>query len=87
MTLVLSSRQIVRHQIDVLLVPVSVQYYVVDQTLAQIKDIVVGQVAQIEDHQVREVLVVDPATRLEHSTSSILEIQFRILFHQLYKSK
>lgn len=69
MTLELSSRQIVRHQIDVLLDLGCVQYYAEDLTRALIRDIVVDLVAQIEVHLVRVVLVVDLATKLEHSTS------------------
>ena len=69
MTLELSSRQIVRHQIDVQLDPVFVQYYAEDLTQVLIRDIVVDLVARIEAHRVREALAVVLGTRLVHSTS------------------
>lgn len=69
MTLELSSRQIVRHQIDVLLDPVFVQYYVDDQIPAPIRDIVVDLAVQTEVHRVREALVAVLGIKLEHSTS------------------
>ena len=69
MTLELSSRQIVRHQIDVLLDPVFVQCYVDDPIPVPIRDIVVDLVVQTEVHRVREALVAVLGTKLEHSTS------------------
>ena len=69
MTLELSSRQIVRHQIDVQLDPVFVQYYAEDLIRVLIRDIVVDLVARIEAHRVREALAVVLGTRLVHSTS------------------
>ena len=69
MTLELSSRQIVRHQIDVQLDPVFVQYYAEDLIPVLIRDIVVDLVARIEAHRVREALAVVLGTRLVHSTS------------------
>jgi hypothetical protein len=69
MTLELSSRQIVRHQIDVLLDPVFVQYCADGLIPVLIRDIAVVLVAQIEVHRVREALAVVLGTKLEHSTS------------------
>jgi len=69
MTLELSSRQIVRHQIGVLLDPVFVQYCADGLIPVLIRDIAVDLVAQIGAHPVREALGVVLGTKLEHSTS------------------